>query len=178
MYEGTEPTSPTATWSSDYNALRSAPRRIVYQASIPVSTPYESYSITESATNIDEGDTVTFTVTTTNISDGTTLYYSINPVSGTVNASDFTTGSLTGNFTVNSNTGTVSLILVNDSSTEGSESFQLQIRTGSVSGTVVATSNTVTIADTSRSTGGAPPPADANFKGQFILTGNFTLTRV
>jgi hypothetical protein len=68
--------------------------------------------------------------------------------------------------------------LVNDSSTEGSESFQLQIRTGSISGTVVATSNTVTIDDTSRDTGGAPAPSDANFKGQFILTGNFTLTRV
>ena len=40
MYEGTEPTSPTASWSSDYNALRSAPRRIIYQATIPVSTPH------------------------------------------------------------------------------------------------------------------------------------------
>jgi len=42
MYEGTEPTSPTATWSSDYNALRGAQRRVIYQATIPVSTPYPS----------------------------------------------------------------------------------------------------------------------------------------
>ena len=40
MYVGTEPTSPTASWSSDYNALRSAERRIIYQATIPVSTAY------------------------------------------------------------------------------------------------------------------------------------------
>ena len=46
MYEGTEPTSPTASWSSDYNALRSAPRRIIYQATIPVSTEYPSGNLT------------------------------------------------------------------------------------------------------------------------------------
>ena len=40
MYEGTEVTSPTASWSSDYNALQGSPRRILYQATIPVSTPF------------------------------------------------------------------------------------------------------------------------------------------
>ncbi len=40
MYVGTEPLSPTASWSTDYNALRSAERRIVYQATIPVSTAH------------------------------------------------------------------------------------------------------------------------------------------
>lgn len=40
MYEGTEVTSPTASWSADYNALQGSTRRILYQATIPVSTPY------------------------------------------------------------------------------------------------------------------------------------------
>tara|TARA_R110002153_G_scaffold132854_5_gene281875 strand:- start:2734 stop:3207 length:474 start_codon:yes stop_codon:yes gene_type:complete len=40
MYEGVEVTSPTASWSSDYNALQGSPRRILYQATIPVSTAY------------------------------------------------------------------------------------------------------------------------------------------
>ena len=40
MYEGTEPTSPTADWNGDLNALRGADRRILYQAAIPVSTSY------------------------------------------------------------------------------------------------------------------------------------------
>ena len=178
MYEGSEPTSPTAVWSGDYNALRGAPRRIVYQATIPVSTPITSYSISESTTTVNEGDPVTFTITTTNVSDGTTLYYSINPVSGTVDASDFVSGSLTGSFTINSNSGSVVVRLRNDTSTEGTESFQLQVRTDSISGTIQVTSNTISITDSSRDPGGSPPPASANFKGQFILTGQFTLTRV
>lgn len=40
MYEGTEVTSPTASWSADYNALQGSTRRILYQATIPVSTPF------------------------------------------------------------------------------------------------------------------------------------------
>jgi hypothetical protein len=40
MYEGTEVTSPTANWATDYNALQGGERRILYQATIPVSTPY------------------------------------------------------------------------------------------------------------------------------------------
>jgi plastocyanin len=42
MYEGVEVTSPTASWSNDYNALQGSPRRILYQATIPVSTAYPS----------------------------------------------------------------------------------------------------------------------------------------
>jgi hypothetical protein len=40
MYEGTEVTSPTASWSADYNSLQGGERRILYQATIPISTPY------------------------------------------------------------------------------------------------------------------------------------------
>jgi hypothetical protein len=40
MYEGIEVTSPTANWAADYNALQGSERRILYQATIPVSTPY------------------------------------------------------------------------------------------------------------------------------------------
>ena len=46
IYVGTEPTSPTASWSSDYNALRSADRRILYQATIPVSTAHPAIDAT------------------------------------------------------------------------------------------------------------------------------------
>ena len=40
MYEGTEVTTATANWAADYNALQGASRRIIYQATIPVSTAY------------------------------------------------------------------------------------------------------------------------------------------
>ena len=40
MYEGTELTTANANWSGDYNALQGAERRILYQATIPVSTAF------------------------------------------------------------------------------------------------------------------------------------------
>ena len=42
MYEGTEVTTATANWAADYNALQGSDRRILYQATIPVSTAYPS----------------------------------------------------------------------------------------------------------------------------------------
>ena len=110
-----------------------------------------TFAVSPSTASVNEGSSVTFTVTTTNVSDGTTLYWSLNTVSGTINTSDFTGAAVTGSFSISSNTGSVALTLANDTTTEGSESFQLQVRTGSTSGTIVATSSTVTIGDTSLS---------------------------
>ena len=108
-----------------------------------------TFAVSPSTASVNEGSSVTFTVTTSNVSDGTTLYWSLNTVSGTVNTSDFTGAAVTGSFSISSNTGSVVLALANDTTTEGSESFQLQVRTGSTSGTIVATSSTVTVSDTS-----------------------------
>jgi len=107
------------------------------------------YAISASAASVNEGSSVIFTVTTTNVDSGTTLYWTTNTVSGTVNASDFSDSATSGSFVITSGSGTVTRTLANDLTTEGSESFQLQIRTGSTSGTIVATSSTVTISDTS-----------------------------
>jgi len=115
----------------------------------------KTYSVSPSTSSVNEGSSVTFTVTTGNVPTGTTLYWTTNVISGTVNASDFSDSATSGSFTVTgtiaSGTGTIVRTLVNDVTTEGSESFQLQIRTGSTSGTIVATSSTVTINDTSMS---------------------------
>ena len=110
-----------------------------------------SYSISESSTSLNEGSTVTFTVTTVNVPNGTTLYWTTNTVSGTVNSSDFSDSATSGSFSISNGSGSVSRTLTNDTTTEGTESFQLQVRTGSTGGTIVATSNTVTINDTSLS---------------------------
>jgi hypothetical protein len=122
-----------------------------------------TYAITPNVSSVNEGGSVTFTVTTTGVANGTTLFWTTNPVSGTVNTSDFTDLVITGSFTINSNTGSVIRTLRNDAITEGAESFQLQVRTGSISGTVVATSSTVTINDTSLT-----PP------GQVLFTSSTT----
>ena len=104
-------------------------------------------SVTPSTTNLNEGSSVTFTVSTS-LSFGT-LYWTTNAVSGTINASDFTGGATSGSVAISGGSGSVVLTLANDTTTEGTESFQFEVRTGSTSGTIIATSSTVTINDTS-----------------------------
>lgn len=108
-----------------------------------------TYSVSPSVSSLNEGSSVTFTILTTNVPNGTTLYWTLNTVSGTINASDFSGGATSGSFTITNSSGSVVLTLANDTTTEGTESFQLQVRTDSTIGTIVATSSTVTINDTS-----------------------------
>jgi hypothetical protein len=108
-----------------------------------------TYSVSPSTSSVNEGSSVTFTTTTTNVPDSTTLYWTLSTISGTINTSDFSGGATSGSFTITSNSGSVVLTLANDVTTEGSESFQFQVRTGSTGGTIVDTSTTVTINDTS-----------------------------
>lgn len=67
----------------------------------------------------------------------------------TLNASDFNPASLSGTVTVNSSAGTSSVVIAADQLTEGPEKFVIKLRTGSITGPVVAVSNQVTINDTS-----------------------------
>lgn len=94
-----------------------------------------------SASEVDEGSALGCTVTTTGVSNGTTLYWTIGHT--TTTAADFTNTS--GSFTVNSNSGTFSIAIANDTNNENAETFTVQIRTNSTSGTVVETSNSVTL---------------------------------
>lgn len=96
----------------------------------------------------EDGSGVTFTVNTTNFTSGT-LYYTVLSVSGSVNSFDFTPAAATGSFNISGSTGTITLNIAADATTEGTESFQVQVRTISTSGTVIGTSSTVTINDTS-----------------------------
>ena len=111
----------------------------------PVGLP--TYLITPAADNVDEGSALTINIATTNVADATTLYYSL------TNAADFATS--TGSFTVTSNAGSFSVTPTADVTTEGAETFTVQVRTDAVDGTVVATSSAITINDTSLSPGGA-----------------------
>jgi hypothetical protein len=139
-----------------------------------IGPPPPSYSVAPRASSINEGTGLgtVFDITTTNVVDGTTLYYT---VTGNVTGADFASGSLpSGSFTINSDAGTVSFDLKADALTEGSENYALQIRTGSVTGTVVATSNTVTINDTSLTPtyafGTIPTSIDEGSAGTFNVT--------
>ena len=96
------------------------------------TTPTASYAFSAGSYNVTEGSSSSITVNTTNVSNGTTLYWTI--LNGTTTNGDFT--STSGNFTINSNTGSFSVGAASDSSSESTETATLQLRTGSTSGTI------------------------------------------
>lgn len=114
------------------------------------STTPATYAITQSATSIGEGQTVVFTVTTTDVANGTILYWKLNPVTGTVDASDFTDAKIQGQVTIGvDGKGTFSRTLSNDLITEGEEKFTIGIYPTAISNSVLATSSVITVSDTS-----------------------------
>ena len=100
-------------------------------------------TITQPSTTISEGDTLTFTITdSANTGQANTYYWTIKH--GTTNISDFYTSS--GNFISSSGVGTVTVESLSDTlSSESDETFQIEIRRGSTTGTVVATSDVITL---------------------------------
>lgn len=81
-----------------------------------------TYSLSASASQINEGQSVTFTLITTNVATGTTIAWSLSGIS----SADIGGGSTTGNFTIASNgRATVTFTLANDVTTEGNETMTL-----------------------------------------------------
>jgi hypothetical protein len=109
-------------------------------------------------TTVNEGVPATFTVTTNNVQNNTTLYWTTNSLSSPQPVgSDFTDGLTSGNVVVNNNTAIITRTPSSDQATEGVENFSISLRTQSVSGPIVAISNSVSINDTS-TTAPVPPP--------------------
>lgn len=106
------------------------------------------YNISTVTNSVNEGSSIIFNIDTKNVRPGTNLYYTIESVSGTVNSSDFNTP-FDGSITIDDDgLSTLTVTLQNDLVIEESESFLVRLRTESVSGPIVATSNTITINDT------------------------------
>jgi hypothetical protein len=99
-----------------------------------------TYAIAGSPSSVVMGSSFTVTATTTDVPDSTTLYYTINNIT-TTNA-DFT--AVNGTITITNNTGTATVTTVSGG-VSGSETFTVSLRTGSISGTVEATTSTLTI---------------------------------
>jgi len=119
-----------------------------------ITTADITYAFSAPATaTVNEGSTINYTVSTTNFGSGT-LYFTIEGVSGTINNADFSSPanavSAGGEVTITSNSGSFSLTISNDVTTEGTESYRVNLRKTSTSGTIVATSNTTTISDSSK----------------------------
>lgn len=113
-----------------------------------------SFSVTPSISTIGEvtaPTSLTFNVATQGVASGTTLYWQL---TGGVTGGDFSSG-YNGSFTVSgtlaNSSGSFTVTAAADASTEGAETFQAEIRTGSIGGTTVATSSSVSISDQSLS---------------------------
>lgn len=110
--------------------------------SVPVT-----YSATSVFGTVNEGSALTINVTTTNVADATTLYWTV------TNSGDFSVSD--GNFAITSNAGSFTVTPTADVTTEGNETFIVEIRTGSASGPIVAQTGNITIVDSST----APVPS-------------------
>lgn len=107
-------------------------------------------TLTSSVANVDEGGSIIFTVATTNIPNNTTVGYTISGTGIDVNDFNPALSSLTGNFTINSDSGSVTFTLDNDVTTEATETLTLTLDANDSNG--VATddlTHDVTINDTS-----------------------------
>jgi hypothetical protein len=115
-------------------------------------TKTRTYSLsTDVTTTVTEGGSFVITLTTTNVFDGTLVPYSISGVS----SADINNASLTGNFTINSNTGTQSFTTTIDGISEGTETFLLTL------GSPASGSINVAIVD--------PGAGGTNFHRAFLL---------
>jgi hypothetical protein len=128
-------TAPTVT-QSGFGTVPSPPASIIYQ-------------ISPSVTVMDEGTPVTFNISTANFGSGR-LYWTN---TGTTEAADFTDGLNSGFVDINGNIGSLTRNLVNDFSTEGTQTIIINLHTGSTSGDIVKTAATVSVLDSSKSLG-------------------------
>jgi hypothetical protein len=108
-----------------------------------------TYAISSVASIMAEGGVnVTFNIVTTNIPNGTVLYWTTVGSAG-ISSADFVDSTTTGSFVINNNTGTINRIARADNYTEGLEYFNIELRSISISGPVLAVSNNVSIIDAS-----------------------------
>ena len=125
---------------------------VTTSSNVTIGDVTPTVNVAESATSVDEGGSVTFTISGSNIPDGT-YYYTIYEEEGTIASTDFNPANLNGSFSVSNNNGSITITIAEDITSEGPDQFKIQIRTGSISGTVIAESNAITINDTSRAPG-------------------------
>ena len=142
----------TGVWGQwdDFAEFKSGSLYNIGIAEIPL-IPKPTYKISTSTTLIDEGtnSSVRTTITTTGVNSGTRLYYTA--TGSGINSSDFTTGDIKGSRLVNSDgTATFLHTFAADETTEGSESFTIKLYTDWARTNLVATSDSISISDTSK----------------------------
>ena len=133
----------TLEGSADVKATKTAYSSMMSFVGSSSSGP--TYTLSVSASAVDEGGNFTTTVTTTNVDDGTSFNYVL---SGTnITSADFSSGSLTGTITISNNTASFSHIVAADTLTEGTETVTIRLIDSSLN--YVGNTITVTLNDTS-----------------------------
>ena len=105
---------------------------------------YSTFSIINSSSAINEGDTVVFNIVTSNVADGTDLYWSNDVVAGST-LPVFDDGVNDGIITIYGNAGAVPRTPALSTISSGTSKFQLSLRVDSSIGRVLRVSNTVTL---------------------------------
>jgi hypothetical protein len=115
-------------------------------------TAFIDTNYTTSSSTFNEGTTIYFRVNTTNVPSGT-YYWTLNQVNSQPVTADFTNitnPSPNGSFSINYGVGYFNLAIRADELSEGNETFTIQIKSGSATGTNVGNpSGVITIVDTS-----------------------------
>ena len=143
---------------------------ILDQATVTINDTSQTptATITPSTLTPSEGQSVTVNVATTNVPDGTTLYMTVENVSNGEPADDFDTSEFTVSITSGSGSNTIATIA--DGYTEGSEQFVIRARLDSYAGTIIGSSSTITISDTST---GTPEPQGEDLSSSFFSIAEF-----
>jgi len=97
-----------------------------------------TFTLTPSASNVNEGASITITLTTTGIPNGAVVPYAITGTN--VNANDSANGILTGNFVIQNGSNTISFAANADSTLEGPEILIITAGTASANVTINDTS--------------------------------------
>ena len=112
------------------------------------------YTITPNDTLAAEGTSIIFTITTSGVADGTIIFWNTISTQGYTTASDFSDNRSSGSITINNDTATlVRALRSGDGDAVPNDKFRIRLTTGSLGGTVVATSDDVEIVDTLSSSG-------------------------
>jgi Concanavalin A-like lectin/glucanases superfamily len=119
--------------------------KLSYGVRVQVPLPPVAYFVDSAVGIINEGDTMTFNVSTTAVPDGTVLYWKVENETTT----DARFAAVSGSVTVSAGAGSFGITPLADLQTEGTTVFHVTLRTGSVGGTVVWTTGSKAIGDTS-----------------------------
>lgn len=122
-----------------------------------------TYSLTPSNTSVTEGFGLNFTFNGTSLANGSVFYWQI--IHGTTVDGNFVYRS--GSFTTTNNTGTFSISTIDNNQIDPNKTFQVKVMKDSLSGTILKTTDELTLKDAGESASGITDIMRAMFGGCF-----------